>query len=141
MKNEALINLLSSILGCGFIDIGILEGVEYDWDDVIENINNNGSEINLNNIMCEVFEMGKNELNDFIIDRIQELDIGEYGELSNDEQIEFDELQTLDVHNDIESFHNYLDTSIYFLNNEEIYKKYLKEGLDEFESKTGFRID
>ena len=138
-KNEMLTNLLSSVLGCGYLDIQILEGVEYDWDDIIESLNDNGIEINVNTLMSEAFEVGKTEISSYILDRLEELEQQE--EKSEEEEEEYNKLLELDVYEDIESFHNYIDTSIYFVKNGEAYEEYLKEQLDHFEEMTGFRIN
>lgn len=138
-KNEILTNLLSSVLGCGYLDIQILEGVEYDWDDIIDTLKDNGMELNVNTLMNEVFEVGKTEISSYILDRLEELE--ELEEKSEGEEEEYKKLLELDVYEDIESFHNYIDTSIYFVKNGEIYTEYLMEQLDYFEEMTGFRID
>lgn len=48
----------------------------------------------------------------------------------------------LDPFEDIQSFHNFIDTYIWIDADDkiEIYKKYVKEALDQFEEMTGFEI-
>lgn len=53
---------------------------------------------------------------------------------------ELDALEELDVRADTEYSFNYLATSVYFINNEEIYQDYCKDMLDEFERNTGFSL-
>lgn len=53
---------------------------------------------------------------------------------------ELDALEELNVHTDTEYSFNYLATYVYFLNNEEIYREYCEDMLDEFERNTGFSL-
>ena len=53
---------------------------------------------------------------------------------------ELDALEDLNVRMDTEYSFNYLATYVYFLNNEEIYREYCKDMLDEFERNTGFSL-
>lgn len=57
-----------------------------------------------------------------------------------DMQTELENLKQLKPFEDIESFHNYLDTSIYFINNSEIYNQYCEQELKTFTENTGFEI-
>ena len=40
----------------------------------------------------------------------------------------------------MESWHNYIDTHAYIVNNAEIYHKYFQDALDNFEKNTGFAL-
>lgn len=53
---------------------------------------------------------------------------------------ELDALEELDVRADTEYSFNYLATSVYFIDNEEIYRDYCEDMLDEFERNTGFLL-
>lgn len=177
--------ILTGILDCEYADLQILEGVEYAWEDVREELEEIGLELNLNNIMFAVFSLGKKEMADWLDDKYEELDneiteiMGDItilediisnleDEIENDEEDNIDkldeledrkaELETLNTRleelseerdaiermspfEDIESFHNYLDTSVYIIDSKrEDYEKYCKEILDIFEENTGFSL-
>lgn len=55
-------------------------------------------------------------------------------------QEEYEDLSYLDPVEDIESYHNYLDTSVSITDNEEIYEKYCSEGMKEFQENTGYSL-
>lgn len=139
--------LLSEILNCGYLDLCVLEDCKYDYSDLIENCKFSFGEINLNNLARTMFDMGIGEIEDSIQARIEELkrELSYYEEDYFDKEIEEmrDVLKTLtklSPFEDIESCHNYLDTSIYFINNSEIYNSYCQEELKTFTDNTGFTI-
>ena len=53
---------------------------------------------------------------------------------------ELEALKNLDVPQDITYKFNYLETSVYFINNEELYREYCDDMIDDFETNTGFSI-
>ena len=130
--------LLTSILDCGYADIYLLEDCQYDMEDVIEYLEDSGLKMNINALVYAMFQLGKGEIQQAIDDRIKELESEE--ELSEEEQDELNLLKELDPYDDIESFHNYLDTHVYFSSNRETYEKYLESALNTFSEKTGFDI-
>lgn len=140
MKKEQMEALLTSLLGCGYLDLDILDGCEYDMIDLIGIARDEmGYEkLDINNLCCAMFEMGKREIQDFLNDRIEELKDND--DLTEEEKTELDQLETLEIFEDISSFHNFIDTSISIDKNADIYTEYLKSALDNFEEKTGFSI-
>ena len=144
--------LLSSILGCGYLDLSVLDDCEYDFDEMIEECKFNFGEISLNGLARTMFEMGIRDIEEWINNRIEEIKgemeyfYFEDGENEEDDEEymmlreELEELEELKPWEDIESFHNYLDTSIYFVDNEETYNTYCGEALKEFEENTGYSI-
>lgn len=54
---------------------------------------------------------------------------------------ELDALLDMDPYNDIESYHNCLDTHVWLNRHEEDYQIYLGSALDEFENLTGFSLE
>lgn len=170
-ENEVMKDILISVLSCGYADLSVITDCKYDIEELMEEVENMGYEKpDLNNLAKAMFYKGIYEIESFIennkdeiLDDIDEKNAGiedRMDELENDdEEFENDELwnkldeeqadlktkkediESLEPIDDIESYHNYLDTSIYFLKNQEIYQKYFQEALDEFEENTGFAIN
>lgn len=131
--------LLTKLLDCGYADLQILEDCEYDFDDLISEIEAMGyKKPDINNLCFAMFQLALNDFQDTIDERINELK--EQDELTEEEQEELDAIEGLDVREDTESYHNCIDTSIWFNNNEDIYIKYFQSALDDFEEHTGFSI-
>lgn len=131
-------DLLVSILDCGYADLSLLEHCEYDMYDIVDECKQSfDGNMNINNIVRIMFDFGLRDIESEIRERILEL---EADERNNEEQEELDKLIELDVYDDIESFHNYLDTSIWIAKNKEVYIEYLQESLDRFYENTGFEI-
>lgn len=136
-------NLLTALLNCGYLDLVILKDCEYDFSDLIEIVKDYDGEININSLCSAMFELGKGDMQEAINNRIEELEEIELDELQEEEQEELKALKELNPFEDIESFHNSLDTSIYFpydSDKADIYKKYMQDALDNFENMTGFNI-
>ena len=55
-------------------------------------------------------------------------------------QEQIDELECCDPEEDVEWFCNCLDTSIWFRDNEEIYRKYLEDEISDIEENMGFEF-
>lgn len=137
-------SLLCAILDCGCMDLSVLDDVQCDWEDVIEDLNQRGMtlpEAGFNGLMRSVVYVGLSHLQTAINDRICELEAIE-GErdLEPEEQEELDRLRDLSPYDDIESWHNYLDSSAYFEKNEDTYREYLQDALDAFRYDTGFNL-
>ena len=130
--------LLAEILNCGYLDLQVLEDCEYDMSELIEECKFSFGVVNLNALACTMFVFGRRDIQSAIEERIAEL---EGGELTEAEEEELENLKLLDVWEDIESFHNFIDTSIWINNHKEIYENYLSEALAEFERNTGYVID
>jgi len=146
-ENEIMTDLLTGLLNCGYRDLDNIMDCKYDMEDLIEEVKNSGDEsIDINNLTYAMFEKGKEEIRTSIENRIEEIE----EEINNTEdkkeiknlKKELKEIKNLDPYEDIGSFHNYCDTSIYFNEDKgDIYKKYFQEALDEFYENTGFNID
>lgn len=104
-----------------------------------------GVKVTLNNITDAIFRKGQDELKDALEEKISELederdeceeDSDEYEEL----QEQIDELECCDPEEDVEWFCNCLDTSIWFKDNEEIYRKYLEDEISDIEDNMGFEF-
>lgn len=134
--------LLCSLLGCGSLDLVLLDGIEFDWDDVIDRADFESFEdADLNSLMRAVVSLGIDGIAEAIDERVSLLEtLEESGNLPDDDADELRQLTTLEPREDIESFHNCLDTHVYFAKNGDIYRKYLGEPIEEFEENTGFPI-
>ena len=74
-------------------------------------------------------------------DQQAETDDTKEGETEYDRlQDEIDELESLNPEEDMDWFCNCLDTSCWFSNNEEIYRKYIPEAISNIEDNMGFEF-
>ena len=141
-------DILMVLLECGSLDLGILDDVEYDLGDIVEELIANGIKPTLNVITDEIFRRGQCELVEAVEDAIKEredqqadTDDTEEGEAEYDRlQEEIDELECLNPEEDMELFCNCLDTSCWFNDNEEIYRKYIPEAISGIEDNMGFEF-
>lgn len=134
-------DLLVALLDCGYADVYILEGCEYDMGEIVERCESNFGKLDINLLCITMFERGMDDIVTFVTDRICELEaIGNERDLDEEEQMELDALSELAPYEDIESFHNYIDTSIWVAQHNETYELYCKEALQEFEEMTGYCI-
>ena len=137
-------DLLTSILDCGYGDLYLLEDCQYDIGEIVEECEAQFGKIDINLLAMTMFDFGLREIEEAIKDRLAELnDIEETeGELSEEEQVEREALETLEPFEDMQSFHNFIDTHIWIDAKEKVsaYTKYLKEALDHFCEMTGFEI-
>ena len=129
---------LSELLDCGYADVSLLEEIKYDITDLVEDCRLNFGRVELNCILMTAVRFGISDIEKSVESRIAELESEEF--LSEEEVDELKSLKSLKPFEDIESFHNYLDSSVYFIDNEEVYEKYCQEALDEFYENTGFEI-
>lgn len=112
-------------------------------DEVIEGLEDRIGEINVDieDLEAEQSSLEDDEDEDHS-ERLDEI-YDELRELEDEEaelQTEIDEINSLNPIEDIESYHNYLDTSAWFNNNEEVYVKHFKDLVDEFEEETGLGL-
>lgn len=141
-------DFLMNLLNCGVLDLKLIDDVGYDWCDILDGetlgeMLSDGSRQRetLNYIMRCVVEFGIDQLTTAVADRICELEaIPDERELDVDEEEELEALRTLNPEEDIESYHNFIDTHVWFENNADVYRTYLQEALDDFTEGTGFEI-
>lgn len=129
---------LSELLDCGYCDVSILEDIEYDITDLAEYCKINFGEVNLGGIVISAFSFGLSDIYKSIERRIQELDAEDV--LTDEQKEEVEALKVLDPHGDADWYFNFLDTSIWFHKNKELYEKHCQEECDEFYEKTGYEI-
>lgn len=132
-------SLLTAILDCGTADLSLLDDVQYDWYDIFKRMEDDTHD--LNSVIREVFQVGYEDIQMAVDNRIGELeDIESARELNDDEADELALLRELDATEDFDSYHNFLDTSVWCQDHADTYKKYMTEALEEFEENTGFYI-
>lgn len=141
-------DFLMNLLNCGVLDLKLIDGVGYEWCDILDGetlgeMLSDGSRQRetLNYIMRRVVEFGIDQITTAVDDRICEIEaIPNERELDADEEEELEALRTLNPEEDIESYHNFIDTHVWFENNADVYRTYLQEALDDFTEGTGFEI-
>ena len=141
-------NFLMNLLNCGVLDLKLIDDVGYDWCDILDGetlseMLSDGSRQRetLNYIMRRVVEFGIDQLTTAVADRICELEaIPNERDLDADEEAELEALRALNPEEDIESYHDYIDTHVWFASNADVYRTYLQEALSDFADGTGFEI-
>lgn len=136
-------SLLCCLLGCGTLDLDILDDVGYDLGEIVEDLQSNGIKPTLNAITDKIFLKGQQTLSEKLQEKLDEMAQERDGYDGDSEEYEglqekIDELESCDPDEDVDWFCNYLDTSIWFTDNEEIYRKYLSDEISEIEDDMGF---
>lgn len=130
--------LLCEMLDCGTCDLELLDRVGYSWKEVLDQTDYPGDRLTFNDLMRGVVSVGIINIREAVDDRICELEAIPNEDLDEDEKEELRLLRTLDPDNDIRSYHNCLDTDVWFERNGSIYRRYLPEVIDDFEGNVGF---
>lgn len=138
-------DILLVLLECGSLDLRILDDVGYDLGEIVEELQTDGIKPTLNIITGEIFRKGQLELTGAVRDAIDERknqkDNMEEGEVEYDRlQEEIDELESLNPWEDMSWYCNCIDTSCWFSNNEEIYRKYIPDATSNIEDNMGFEF-
>lgn len=156
MKDE----ILQTIFGGGSLDWEMLEKCEYDFEDIYKNMKmfcSSYEDFDFNSILLGAIDLYKYHIQDKLDEKITETE-SDLKELENYEEMyngniayeyinkiidlrkQLEDLQKLYATDDIEYFTNYLDTSIFILNDEirALYKKYLKEEIKAENELIGF---
>ena len=153
-------DILQTIFGGGTLDWEMLEKCEYDFEDIYKNMKmfcSSYEDFDFNSILLGAIDLYKYHIQDKIDEKITETE-SDLKELENYEEMyngniayeyinkiidlrkQLEDLQKLYATDDIEYFTNYLDTSIFILNDEirALYKKYLKEEIKAENELIGF---
>lgn len=133
--------LLCAILDCGIADLSVIEDCEYDMEEIAEECRFQFGKVSLNGMSECIFYKGKRGIQDAIDDRINEIEDIDEESRTSDEREEYVDLLSLNPYEDIEEFHNFLDTSVWFKKNGSLYKKYVPSALERFEQNTGYYIE
>ena len=153
-------DILMTIFGGGTLDWEMLEKCEYDFEDIYKNMKmfcSSYEDFDFNSILLGAIDLYKYHIQDKIDEKITEtesdlkeleryidenngnVDQKYIDEISNLRK-QLEELQTLCVDDDISYYANYLDNSIYIVDDETraLYKKYLKEEIKAENELIGF---
>lgn len=131
--------LLCEMLSCGTMDLELLDQIGYDWDEVLYQAGWPSENLDFNALMRAVVDVGIIHIQEAVDDRICELEaVQNERKLDDDEEDELRLLNSLRPDNDIRSYHNFLDTHVWFEHNGSIYRQYLPKALDSFEDNVGF---
>lgn len=131
--------LLCAMLDCGIADLRMLDDVRYCYYDIVDAMKDKGlfqQGFNFNDVMRTIVEMGIEYLCEELEDRRKYFE--KAGRIE-----ELNQLKKLDPRSDIESFHNYLDTHVYFVCHGDLYhlyQEYMSDALENFACDTGFEI-
>ncbi len=136
-------SLLCSMLDCGVLDLSILDDVGYDLGEICEDLISEKIRPTLNLITGEIFRKGRDALTEKLRWKLEEMahERDGYDRGSEDYEMmqeQIDELDSCDPEVDVDWFFNCLDTHVYFLNNEDVYRKYLADEISDIESDMGF---
>ena len=153
-------DILMTIFGGGTLDWEMLEKCEYDFEDIYKNMKmfcSSYEDFDFNSILLGAIDLYKYHIQDKIDEKITETesDLKELeryiDENNGNVDIEYvddkkrleqklEDLQSLYASDDIEYFTNYLDTSIFIVNDEvrALYKKYLEEEVEKENELIGF---
>ena len=156
MKDE----ILQTIFGGGTLDWEMLEKCEYDFEDIYKNMKmfcSSYEDFDFNSILLGAIDLYKYHIQDKIDEKITETEsdlkeLERYSDENNNNidqkyideisnlRKQLEELQTLCVDDDISYYANYLDNSIYIVDDETraLYKKYLKEEIKAENELIGF---
>ncbi len=139
----ALDEICCAFLECGYLDLQILDDVGYSIGEIIDDLRDEDIKPTLNAITDEIFRRGVEDLKEKIDDRVRDLEYG-LESCEDDEREEMKQqkeaLESLDPDEDIEWYCNCLDTSIYYVNNREVYEKQLEADIMDIECDMGFDI-
>lgn len=142
MHSNIIDSLLRAIFDCGSMDLEMLKDVRYDFNEIIKQLDDEPlQKVGFNGFMRAVADVGIIYLQQAIDDRICELEaIYNERDLDDEEEEELATLQRLDPNCDIDAYFNYLDTHVYFRNNEEAYRIYMADALHLFTENTGLKL-
>ena len=135
-------SLLLTLLGCGTLDLEMLEDIHYDFDDVIDRLDGLSiQEAGFNGLMRAVVDVGIIHIQEALEEKLAELHgYRDEGVMTEGDTQELQAMEQLDPDRDIRSYHNCLDTSVWFEQNGSAYRRYLSEAIDSFEENTGLYI-
>ena len=157
MKLSFKDDILQTLFGGGIADYEMLEKCEYDFEDILNDIKGFTSvdEMKFNDILLGAIDLYRLHIENAIENKISEYEnelkyLDDYEETCGgsretyyeilDYRDRIEKLNELYVFDDIEYNINYLDTQIWFANDEvkAIYREFLSKEIDEENEKIGF---
>lgn len=136
--------LINAVLDCGTADLNLLDDAECDFFKIVEEMQEEGIRISMNNIIREVFETGKQVIIDAYIGCLNYMENAERaGMITNEADWEqLQQLRSIDPKEDFSWWINLQDTHFYGdSTKKEIYELLFEEGLTECERLTGYEIE
>lgn len=137
--------LLCGILGCGFLDLRMIDDCRYDMTQIFNDLKESHKDVSLNAVIEEIFRLGVFELEEMVSIlkedteiRLKRVSKGSKLERLLNEQME--EINSLCPKEDVVWHTNFLDSDIGFLKNESVYRKYLPGEISEIEDDMGFEF-
>ena len=153
-------DILMTIFGGGTLDWEMLDKCNYDFEDIYnfsQMFSSLGNDMDFNCILLGAIDLYRDNIDKSIREKIKETEselkgLEDYSDMYNgdidDEYVgkiirlrkQLEDLNGLYTTDDIEYNTNYLDTSMWFVNDEvkELYKKYLSKEIEEENDKIGF---
>ena len=147
MDDLQMRELLAVLLECGYADLDILEDCKYDMHDVVEYAHGMvGDKVDINTLCYSMFQMALQDVQEAIDEAMTDYraDLEENREdFTEDEINALEEVLSLDlnIQEDVETYHNFIDTHANLVGNEEVYTVYFQEQLKIFEENTGFTLE
>lgn len=133
-------SFLTELLNCGLYDLDLLDGVSYDWSEILAGEREVFT--NMNEVMALVFQYGFEQMQQSISDRICEIEaIASERELDVGEESELHLLRYLKPEDDFDVYRNYQDTHVFCERHREVYALLCQDEVSEFEKGTGFAIE
>lgn len=135
--------LIMILLECRSNDLHILDDTEYNLEEIVNELINNGVKPTLNAITNRIFEKAQDELYDAVNKAIKDKTTLQQ-HVSKKEarhlQDEIDELESLNPMQDMKWSCNCRDTSCWFANNQTIYRIYFPTTIKMIERNMGFEF-
>ena len=129
--------ILTHLLDCGSLDLQMLEDINYDLDEMLDDMIENG-DLSLNNLFALVFEKGKKDLKEAYNAYMADLE-SEFVQNPDDKVLAgvVMEFSAFNIDDDFSYFTNCLDThvSLRYLGT---YREYLPTEIEEIENNMGF---
>lgn len=155
--------ILMKLLDCGIDDLSLLENINYDLDEILDNLLKN-CDLNINNLFREIFRTGamelreefelqKKDIEEDIKEELEEtkrkyIDAG-YTKEQYENETDYKEIVTdLDLlHNgelnpeeDLDYFYNCLDTYV-FMKHIEFYRRWMESEVEDIEYEMGWKFE
>lgn len=146
---ERMEELACVMLGCGYRDLDVLEHCDYGFQELMDEVDGQGMEPDLNTMAHAMFSLAFAEVQSDIDDKVEDYRdqlIEGYGldgkRLDGEKTEELEDVVNMgmDIQEDCETFHNYMDTHASIIHNKDIYEKYFHDEVELFEERTGFDL-
>lgn len=133
---------LKILLKCGIADLNILDGVQYDWEDIFDQLEDEPLQnVGMDGLIFAITDVGIIHLKEALEQQIEALRASqEKGMITKSDQERLNALESLDPDVDIKVEPNMHSTLIWFQQHKDIYTQFLAPEIAAFESNTNFCI-